>query len=175
MRKTAFFLLGALGLFGSLSAGVVEFGLGGGIFSHDWRSGGDFGVTAATSLVRWMFLEAEYFYYPSGSNNADYEPDGIQHHHRSLSNLGLHVLAGPNLTGDRRLVPYLALGLAIFRDIGGPRSQPLQLAAGGGLKLRASKVVGFRADFRYFLQIADDEYPAFRNLWRLTAGISFRL
>ena len=177
MRKTAFFLLGVLGLFGSLSAGRFEVGLSGGFYAHKWESGAVFGVSPGFRLARGVSLETEFFYYPSGSMYADYDPDGIQHRHRSLSDLGLTILVGPGPSESRRIAPYLAFGGNLFWELGELESDlegPF-LAVGGGLKYRLSARASLCFDGRYFLQLLEDEYPPFKNLWRLTAGVSFRL
>jgi len=166
MRRTAFFLLGVLGLFGSLSAGRFEVGLSGGLFIHKGDSGAVLGISPGFRIASSVSLETQFFYYPSA------KPDGI-----SLSDFGLSILIGPGPGENRKAAPYLAFGVSLLREHSDLEStlEGPYLAVGGGLKYRLSAGASLCFDGRYFIQLIDDEYPAFNNLLRLTIGVSFRL
>jgi len=166
MRRSALFLMGVLGLFGSLSAGRFEVGLSGGLFIHGGGSGAVLGISPGFRIARSVSLETEYFYYPSALQN------GV-----SLSDFGLTLLVGPGPWENRKAAPYLALGVNLFRETSELESslEGPYLAIGGGLKYRLSPRASLCFDGRYFLQLLEDEYPPFKNPWRLTAGVSFRL
>ncbi len=165
MRRSALFLLGVLGLYGSLSAGRFEVGLSGGLFIHGGGSGAVLGISPGFRIARSVSLETEYFYYPSAFDVG------------SLSDFGLTLLVGPGPWENRRIAPYLALGVNLFREATELESnlEGPYLAIGGGLKYRLSAGASLCFDGRYFLQLIEDEYPPFKSPWRLTAGVSFRL
>jgi len=167
MKKIAVFLLLMLGSITLLSAGRFEVGLSGGFFTHKWKSGAVFGISPGFRISSVVSIETEFFYYPSAVNLYD-SP--------SLSEVGLCVIIGLiPYKENQKIVPYLTVGPALFWSGPGGIHYP-QMAAGGGLNKPMSKRVSLRFDVRYFFPLAgDDEYPAFKNLWRGTVGVSFRL
>ena len=169
MKKIAAFVLMTLGSITFLSAGRFEVGLSGGFFTHKWKSGSAvLGISPGFRISNHVSIETGFFHYNSATN--DYYSS------QSLSEIGLYVLVGLiPYKENRTVVPYLALGPALFWRGNGRMEYP-QWAVGGGLNNPISKMVSLRLDVRYFFPlIADDEYPAFRNLWRVTIGVSFRL
>jgi hypothetical protein len=166
MRKAAYFFVGLLALSGPLSAGVFELGLNGGFFNQEGASGLCLGSTAGFTGLGLFSLEAGYSYYFSGSRYGG-----------SVSEFGLSVLIGPKLKETKKPAPFLLFGASYFWELGSLETTlaDAQFAVGVGLKLLVSKRIGFRFDGRYFIHLVENEYPHFRNLWRLTLGICFRL
>ena len=158
MRKSVYFLVGLLALSGPLSAGRFELGLSAGFYGQKGASGLCFGASAAFTDLGIFSLEAALNSYPSGSQ----------------SEFGLFVLLGPKLKETRRLAAFFLIGPSLLSGSGSPEAP--QCAVGGGLKWLASRGVILRLDARFYLTaFGEEEYPTIENLWRLTAGVSFRL
>ena len=168
MKKIAALVLMTLGSIMFLSAGRFEVGLSGGFFSSKSNSGAVLGIFPGFRISNSVSIETGFLYYPSATN--DY------YSNQSLSEVGLYVLVGLiPYKENRTVVPYLAFGPAYFLW-GDGSIEDIQMAVGGGLNKPMSKRVSLRIDFRYFFPlIPDNEYPAFKNLWRGTVGVSFRL
>ena len=165
MKKIAAFVLMTLGSITFLSAGRFEVGLSGGLFSSKSSSGAVLGICPGFRISSAVSIETGFFYYPSGS-----------YYGGALSEVGLYVLVGLiPYKENQKVVPYLTFGPAYFLW-GDGSIEDIQMAVGGGLNKPMSKRVSLRIDFRYFFTLlSDNEYPAFRNLWRGTVGVSFRL
>jgi hypothetical protein len=151
-----------------LSAGRFEVGLSGGFFTHKWKSGAVLGISPGFRISNYVSIETGFFHYLSATN--DYYSS------QSLSEVGLYVLVGLiPYRENQKIVPYLTFGPAYFLW-GDGSIEDFQMAVGGGLNKPMSKRVNLRIDFRYFFPlIPDNEYPALKNLWRGTVGVSFRL
>ena len=168
MKKIAAFVLMTLGSITFLSAGRFEMGLSGGFFSSKSNSGAVLGISPGFRISNSVSIETGFFYYPSATN--DYYSS------QSLSEVGLYVLVGLiPYKENQKVVPYLTFGPA-YLLWGDGSIEDIQMAVGGGLNKPMSKRISLRLDVRYFFSlIADNEYPAFKNLWRATIGVSFRL
>ncbi len=139
-------------------------GLSGGFFSSKSNSGAVLGICPGFRISRAVSIETGFFYYPAATDYAH------------LFEAGLYVLVGLiPYKENQKVVPYLTFGPA-YLLWGDGSIEDIRMAVGGGLNKPISKRVSLRVDFRYlFSLIPDSEYPAFKNLWRGTVGVSFRL
>jgi hypothetical protein len=164
MKKMAAFMLLMLGSITLFGAGRFEVGLSGGFFSSKSNSGAVLGISPGFRISRVVSIETGFFYYPSATDYAH------------LFEVGLGVIVRPfPYKENQKVVPYLTFGPAYILW-GDGSLEDVQMAVGGGLNKPMSKRVSLRLDFRYFFSLLpDNEYPAFKNLWRGTVGVSFRL